>query len=608
MIDKVVAGSARPGTSRGLLAAGLVATLAVAVLAVHAGAPFLFERATLRSEIATQVRATTGLAVTSRRVRFDVLPRPHVVMSDVHVSDPSNAFVIDAPSLVGDVRLLPLVVGRIELSAATLNAPTLRVDLDAQPIDPHSTIGRALYPLGGTASGDDQRLGSVTLVGGTAVLNSRALSRTLAVSDVDVTVDWRNLESSATLTGSLRVENTAANVAAWVAQPSSLMRGDHSAVTLDLHSAPLELSASGDLASTDLLRFKGHVNASAPSLTAMLGLGVRPVTLPAPFANLTLAGDSTVSIGRDNVVGADLQGLHLRADGNDYEGTLAFQFGVRTLLSGTLAADQLTLAPFVARAPPFLDGEGRWTRNPLPSAQPGTVDIDLRVSAAHMRLVPVTVDEAALSIMTRGDRTEIALNEGTVDGGTVKGRVSLGQTPGGLNMRGAGSVAGIDAGALGWDLFGRQLVAGTLSGSGSLEGTGDTPASLLAHLQGWVKGTVTGGEISGVNLGRGLAAAQRGSMDIALASLRNGRTPVSTLTLGIRLSDGVAAVEDAAMKGPDADLTVTGETNIAAQTCAFRVLASVPPGLTPATLRFALTGWFNRFLVGPDLGHAPTRP
>ena len=581
-----------------LLMAGAV--LLVLFLAVgHAAGPYLFRVATLQSEIATQVRVTTGLNLAApRHARFDLLPSPRIKMAAVHVSDPSGTLTIDAESLTGEVRLLPLLVGRLELASATLLKPKLVIDLDGSPVPPDSLIGRAIHARAGTNLGGDQRLGAITLVDGTATLVRRTFQHPPRFSDIDTTLDWRDLDSPATLTGTMRIEDTATDVAAWIEQPSALMRGDRSAAALRLHSAPLDLSASGDVVAASSTSFKGHLSATSPSLSALLALCGKSGSLPAPFADLALNGDATVTVDRAGAIALDLPSLHLTADGNSYEGTLAYQgAGTTPLLSGTLATEQLALRPFLARLPPLLAPDRAWSGATfMPAASPGPLQLDMRISASHLRLPPFTVDDAALSVMTRGDRLEIGLNEGKAYGGALKGRLSVGTSHDGLSLRGAGALDAADGSALGWDLVGRQVAAGSLSGSGAFESSGPDVAALMAHLKGWARGSATDGDLTGGDLGLGLRALAGGRTDEAAAALKAGRTPFQTLTFDLRLDDGIATIGEASMQGRDANVTATGSIDIGARSLALHAMAAMPVIVAPgsgATLPVKVGGTFD---------------
>jgi AsmA protein len=590
--------------SRWTLTAVIVCGLIV-LAAGLAGAPLLFKDAALQSEIARQLRATTGLALSSAGPgRFVLLPRPHVAMDALHVADPTGTLTIDADALDGDVRLLPLIVGRIELASVTLSRPRLVIDLDGTPIRPDSLIGRAIRAEEPSRSDGRQRLGIVTLVDGSATIRSKAFPLAPKLEAINVTLDWRDLESPATLTGSLLVRETAADIAAWIAQPSSLMRGDHSAVAFHIHSKPIDLSATGDLASAGTTAFRGHMSAKAPSASALLAMFGDETSLIAPFANLSLTSDAAIGIDQQAQASVDLPNLTLHADGNEYEGTLAFQSGAVPLLSGTLATEQLTIAPFLEKMSAPVDAKGNWSTAPILERRPRLPNLDLRVSSSHIKLNQFTIDDAALAVMTRGDRTEVALVEGKAYGGAMRGRVSIGvPEDGGISLRGTGSLMEADASALTWDGFGRQIAAGALSASVNLETTGATVSELMNRLQGWARTSAADGEISDVDIGRGLRELRGDKPDTVLTALRGGRTPFQSLAFGAQVVDGVATFENSAIKGADAAIVVGGSADLGARHLDLHAVATPPTQGTAMvrtsspSLRFDIDGSFAKPVV-----------
>ena len=477
-----------------------IALAALAVIALIAGvaiSPYLFKGATLEGEVARQVRATTGLVITRRGpARFELLPHPHLAMQAVHIADPSGTLTVDAESLNGEVRLLPLLVGRLELSLRHLGQARPRHRSRRTSDGPDSTIGRAIRTNEPIKTA--QRLGTVALVDGSAVLKSRLFPRAPRFTSIDMTIDWRDLGSPATLTGSVTVQAIRTEIAAWIGDPSGLMRGNRSQVTLRLQSPPLDVTATGDLAKPGTATFRGRLVVAAPSLPALLALGGYKTAAPAPFANLAMTSDATIGLDSEGQTSFDLQGLRLRLDGNDYEGNLAFQGGAKPSLSATLATEQLTLAPFLRHVPKLVAANGTWTETSVALDHADPIDLDLRISATHARIPPLTVADAALSVMTRDDRTEIALVEGKAYGGAAKGRLSIGKTATGeLSLRASGSLADADASTLSWDAFGRQVAAGTLSGTATLDSSGDSTAALMTHLQGWARGRISEGKSRG---------------------------------------------------------------------------------------------------------------
>ena len=587
--------------SRWTLPAVLAFVFVAALIAGAAVSPYLFQATTLEREIALQLRATTGLELSAKMTGvFELLPRPHVLLDAPRVSDPDGHITLSADSLDGDVRLLPLIVGRVELSSATLVRPHIDIDLEWGPMSAGSLLGRAMRATGPIEPADRQRLGAVTLVDGTATLKGPSPSRARNLTGIDVTLDWRDLDSPATLTGALSVDGMATDVAAWIAEPSALLRGDHSAVAFHVHSAPIDLSASGDLVRNGATTFRGHLSSTVPSVPAILDrIGV-DTTLLAPFANVMLVSDANVAVDAQGQPTIDLSSLKLRADGNDYEGTLAFQGGGRPTLSGTLATEQLALPPFLSKMPALFDAARAWSKAPIMGGVPRPLDLDLRISATRARLPPVTIDDAAVAIITRGRRTEIALVEGKAYGGAAKGRVSIGLSEDGIDLRGAGSLVGADASALAWDALGRQVATGTLNGSADLETSGDSPSALIHGLQGWAKGTLTDGEISGIDAASALRDIGRKRPEAALAALRGGRTAFASLTLGTRIGDGIATIVDGTMSGPDALIKLEGDADLDARTLDVRCQADAPSGGVVAPhLPFGIEGFFDKPTLVP---------
>ena len=201
--------------------------------------------------------------------------------------------------------------------------------------------------------------------------------------------------------------------------------------------------------------------------------------------------------------------------------------------------------------------------------------------------------------MTRGERTEVALNEGQAYGGAIKGRASIGARDGAVSLRGAGTLNGADLAGASWDAFGRQLAAGQLSGTLNIETVGDSPAALMAHLQGWAKGQASDGEVAGLDLGRGLREVGAHRPAAAFVALRRGRTPFASATLALRLADGIATIEEAKLQGPDAIAGMEGSADIGNRGLDFTATAAQPGAGTNGRLGVAIGGGFDAPIVRP---------
>ena len=111
-------------------------------------------------------------------------------------------------------------------------------------------------------------------------------------------------------------------------------------------------------------------------------------------------------------------------------------------MSGTLAADSLSLRPFIANRAPALAHDGQWSRDAFDLDWENFADVDLRVSAARLSLPGGELEDAAFSVLNQKDRLEIALIEAKAYSGDLKGRASFAKTAAGLEMRASGAVLG----------------------------------------------------------------------------------------------------------------------------------------------------------------------
>jgi hypothetical protein len=144
---------------------------------------------------------------------------------------------------------------------------------------PDSVIGRAADAAPATpeaASADEARLGAVTLVDGRARLISKHLAPDVTIDAINVTVDWRKPGAAAIVTGQAQIRGETATIAAWIASPAGLLRGQQSPLSLKIVAPSLSFSVDGGLASVPEWQFGGYIRAATPSLRAIL----KPVAMP----------------------------------------------------------------------------------------------------------------------------------------------------------------------------------------------------------------------------------------------------------------------------------------------------------------------------------------
>jgi AsmA protein len=580
-----------------LVVAGLIAVCLAAAFV-----PWTLPQQTVDREIAAQVKSATGLKfVGSGPATFSALP-PRITVADVTLADEPRSLSLRAKKVRARLRLLPLLAGRLEIASATLSRPDLTLDLDRHPAIAGAIAQAARAPAATLEADrtDDVRLGVVSIQSGAARLQRQG-EPDIVIDHIDGTFDWRRISAPATLSGTFAWRGEPASIDFWLAQPANLLRGEQSAATLRVKSLSLSLSANGNASTGAHQQFVGRIVASTPSLRHLGRLANIAIPLPGVLGETSLDCDATVA---DN--GFALSNLRLSLDRNDFEGTLALRSdGPRPSLAGTLAASHLALDPLIAEITPVVTPEGQWTQEPFELRDLSKMDVDLRVSAARTRLRRVQFDDAALSLLMKAGRLELALAEAKAYKGLFKARLSaVGAGGNALDLRGNAQLANIDAGALAWDLLDRPRVSGTLNASISMEAAGDSVLQTIRGLDGKGQFSIVQGDIGGLDLTEALRRVATRPLS-SLTDMRGGRTVFDRAAGSFRISKGVAEIVEASAQAPGLSIGMTGSVQIADRMLALKGVATQAPGdakaaTEPTQLPFDVLGSWDDPSIVPD--------
>lgn len=594
-----------PSRKRVSRIAGILGILVTMVVIIATAAPWVFSTIALRDEIVAQIRQMTGLvAISQGHAVFVVLPQPHISIDDVGFADPSGALRIDARYLKGYLRVAALLRGRLEVASVVLGEPKMVIDLDGRPMPSDSAIGRAANAKSASpqaTTADQARLGVVALVNGNARLKSKLGGVDVSVEAINVTVDWRKLGAAAIVSGRARFRGESADIAAVIARPTELLRGEQSALSLRIDGAAISLYTDGSLASAPRPQYTGHIVASAPSVRKLVETGGYFLPLPGTFNDFAL--DSDVSIDASS---AAFSGLRLSLDGNDFEGALAVQSREKApVLSGTLATDLLSLRPFLASFPRAVGHDGQWSHNPFDIGNRDFADLDLRVSATRLVLPRLEMEDVAFALMRRNGRLEVTLAEARAYQGSIRGRAAFTVDGPGVDMRASGSMSGVDVAAL-WPSFaGSWKIAGSMTGAANVEGAGASMSEVMRNLDGRAQIALERGELGGVNLAQALRRLDNRPLALA-TDIHHGGTAFDSASFGLRIAKGVAEIEAGAMRSTSVNLGFGGAADLAERALNLHALASAPtsedkPGQESPHFGFDVVGPWDDLAFVPDV-------
>jgi AsmA protein len=307
-----------------------------------------------------------------------------------------------------------------------------------------------------------------------------------------------------------------------------------------------------------------------------------------------------------NVVGGNisLSEVNIEVDGNSGEGVLTFDG--RQTVQGTLAAERLDLTPYVSTVRLLTGGERGWDNKPIALDGFGSIDMDLRLSAARVTVANARLGRTAIAANLRGGNLTIAVGESQAFGGVVKGTFGLARSSAGADLNAQLQFADVDLEQCLGDMFGIRKLEGKGNLALALGSSGASIYELTKALNGTAALTGRKGAIAGFNVEQLLRRIERRPLTGG-GDFRTGRTPYESLRVMLKIVQGVANVEDARMEGPAVGLTLTGSASVPARELDLRGTASLllrTAGTNAATpgfeLPFMVQGPWDDPIMLPD--------
>ncbi len=599
--NDLAADRARAVSGRRLLLFGAVALCALTGVLAALGT-WLYSPAATLAAVTRRLNDASGLYVAARGGPIlSLTPRPHIVMRGVAFADRNRTLQIEAEELRGNLKLLPLFTGRLELDSVTLKRPRARVDLDQAPVDAPGAATRAAAAQPGSVAAqkaDDYPLGVVHIVDG--ALHLRRDATDYAADHISATLDWRRVGEHALLTSALDWRGERLQLVLWAARPGMLLRGDASVVTARLDGENMKLEAQGIAQLGANARFSGQVAGSAASARGALALFDVDAPFPGPFSDAEFSAQATIGSHE-----AAFRDLRVRVDGNAFDGELTLrQEEGRPYVSATLKSDFVALKPMFADAPPLAGPDGAWSQKPLDPPDLTGADLDVKIAARHARLGRITLDGASMTAAVRDGALDLSLVEAEAYHGRLKARASFKPVGRDLVMHAAAQTTGVDARALLWDAFGKDALGGALDSSATFDAHGETVAEMVRSLNGRATLTLTDGEIAGVDFDRALRRFEKRPLASA-QDIRSGSSPLTRAATTLLVENGVATLENGVASGPGFALAFTGTANLAERSLAIKAAAREADGAGKPRdkglqIAFDLAGAWDELKIAPD--------
>jgi AsmA protein len=523
---------------------GLAPLIILVTLVGVAAVPWTVATAPLARALTAQIAPLNGLTIEPRgAASISLLPLPVVRLEDVVIRSADDRVHAQAMHLKGEIRLLPLLGGRIEVSDVVLEKANLRLALGTRRFESwgqiFGTVGNAMTVLAGAPA----TIGRVTLLDSSVSLRGFGEGDTtgpMTFAKVNAVINPRSNRDLWEVGGSAELRGQVLNIRVLAPSPERLRAGAESPASALIATDTSSIEFTGRMVQVPEPQFTGQVTAATSNPEPLGRWLLGSAEAPRLFDRVSLT--SPLIIGVRSLA---LNNARIDLGDNRFEGALTGrQDGGRWRLAGTLAAGKLNLQSMMeafarSRAEPVS------THLPLHWSLLERFDLDLRISATEAALGGVDMQDAAFGLMLNEGRGEVTLGRATLGRGTVKGRVALAPAPDGVDLRGQGSFERVDLGPLSARMAEGRWLTGQGSGTFQFESTGRTLLDLRGALQGRGTMLVRQGEIVGINLADAMRQfAARSAGLTGLAELRGGRSSFDQLSVTGSFSRGELVLQD----------------------------------------------------------------
>ena len=550
-----------------------VGFIILALAAVGIGAlvilPFLMPADAVREAVKAEIRAVTGLDPVLRGgTSVSLFPTGVVSFDDVILGDNrTGAPALTAEHVIARLRFFPFLAGRIEIADISLVRPTIAIIFNADHSSNWSghieTLARTLKP------GPDRpaSFSEIRITDGTIILRDKAYEIVETLANVEMALAWPSISRSFAATGRFAWHEQPIDATISLTDFVAALQGDRSGLKIRLAGAPFKFAFDGYLSYRPTLKMEGTLAADAASLRDTLRWAGQQPPPGGGFGRFALKAQT-------NVVGGTigLSGVNIELDGNAGEGVLTFDG--RQALQGTLAAEGLDLTPYISAVRLLTSGERGWDSKPIALDGLEGVHLDLRLSAARVNIASAKLGRTAVAANLRGGNLTVAVGESQAFGGVVRGTFGLAKSPAGADFRAQLQFTNVDLEQCLGDMFGIRRLEGKGNLSFAVESSGRSVYDLTKALNGTASLTSRKGAIAGFNVEQLLKRIERRPLSGG-GEFRTGKTPYETLTLNLKIVQGVANVEDVRMEGPSVGLALAGSASIPERELDLRGTASL---------------------------------
>jgi AsmA protein len=580
------------------LAIAVAAVVAAVVLALLAVAIFI-PAASVRDAVTKQIHAVTGLDPILRGdVSVSWFPSATVRFHNVLLGDDhTGGAAVVADELTAHLHYFPLLAGRFEIADVTLVRPTITVILLPGGQSNWSglirSLARALQP-------DPERIASFSEIGihdGAVIVHAHHDGKDVTdrLDDVDFQLAWPSISRSFGANGRFVWHDQPIEANFSLGDFLAALSGQRSGVKLRLSGALIKAAFDGATSSQPGFRADGTLSVESASLRDAMrwsGIGQLPF---GGFGRFALRAHSGIAGGL-----VSLSNVNVELDGNDAEGVITLSTDHRTV-QGTLAADVLDVTPYISGIRLMAANERSWDQLPIALDGLSDLDLDLRLSAATVKLAKAQLGRTAVAANMRDGKLEVTIGESQAFDGIAKGSLGIASVKDGVAVTSRLQFLDVDLEKCLSQLFGVRRLEGRGNLAMNIEGSGSSVLAVTNTLNGTASLIAHDGALAGINVEQLLRRLERRPLS-GNGDFRTGRTPYDQFTLNLKIAQGQVSVDDMRFNGPGVRLALDGQVSVPTRDLDLKGVATLVAN-EPANefdLPFVVQGQWDDPIMLPD--------
>lgn len=582
---------------------------AAGLLAVVAALPFVIPTGVYKEQIERSVSRATGrkFAILGP-VRFSLFPTLGLTAERISLSNPPGSrrsAMATAEELRVGVRLLPLLLGRIEVSEIVIDRPDIDLEVDAagRANWTFARNGAAPGPAGKPRMDVTAHFSGLRIAQGRVRYTNARNSSSGAIDKLDAAVDVTELDRPVNAAGAFAYAGRRVEFAIKARAARPLFEDRAAAFDLSLKAELLRASFAGTSAPNGTLA--GHVTLAAPDLRgAAQWLGAK---LPAGggLKRFTLAGRIE---NHDRVT--SLSGLTIGLDGAAIGGTVRLDTnGDVPRVTGALSIDRLDLNPYIAAAPktgtppaPPKPAAEEWSSDPIALGALGEFDAELALDAGRLSVKALKLGRTHIAVSLARGNLHAALGPMALYGGSGKAELFVDASGAVPVFRNA---AEFDDVAL-QPFFSDTIGVGQIEGTGTIKfevnASGSNAGAIMHTLGGSGSIAFRDGRLKGVDLG---AVARSIQFVVGGATGQGAFTDYSRMSGSFALTGGVLSSKDFQLVGPLVQTTGSGSVDIGNRSIDFKIVPKAVASIAKLKLSigvpFHIKGPWRHVHYTPDL-------